>query len=60
MDETKDVYQLAAIESVHFMATHTAAEVSIMTLRKAYEIGFRHGYTKAVIEQKKTEVGEEE
>ena len=55
MDNTKDLYQTAAIEAVRFMASHTAAEVSIMTLRKAYEIGFRHGYSRAVIDQKKPE-----
>lgn len=53
MMNSEETFTKAAIESVHFMASHTAAEVSIMTLRNAYAVGYRHGYSQAVIDNQK-------
>ena len=53
MMNSEETFNKAAIESVHFMAAHSANEVSIMTLRRAYEVGYRHGYSQAVIDNQK-------
>ena len=55
----EDVYQKAAIESVRFMGSHSSMEVSIMTVRKSYEVGYRHGYVQARIDMQK-ELGHEQ
>lgn len=48
---TTEYLQRAGMEAIKFIEEHQA-DLGIMTLRKAFELGFRYGYTASMEEKK--------
>ena len=50
--EYQDILKRAQIESINFTQAYASTELGIMTLRKAFEMGYRFGYSDAVMRSK--------
>jgi hypothetical protein len=52
-EQTQDYFKLAVVEAQRFVEGRSAAELSITTLRKAFEMGYISGWDDSVRRQKK-------
>lgn len=50
--QDRDVLREAQAKAVKFIESNEAIELGIMTLRKAFEMGYRFGYSDAVMRSK--------
>jgi hypothetical protein len=50
--EYQDILKRSQTEATNFIQAYASTELGIMTLRKAFEMGYRFGYSDAVMRSK--------